>query len=305
LKTGGIVKTRIVLIALLGCFGAATSSYASENSTKHAAKRAATPVATPVVQEAAPAPKTLEPQPSVPPQVTFQNGELTVVAQNSTMGDILKAIHTQTGAEIDLPGNGGERVVGHFGPGPARDVLSALLNGSHFNYVLLGSETNPEALDRVILMAKSSTPADSSPVQEATNEAPAFTPGNMAMPGAMGMMGRPLPGRPGMGQPNGNAANTQEVQGEDAAADDSADATDDSDSADADDQTDQTDDQQGDQAAADGEQPNQPGQQGVKTPEQLLQELQQQQQSQGVQQGMPQGGTNPPGMPPAGLAPHN
>jgi hypothetical protein len=246
--------------------------------------------------------------PAVPPQVTYQGEQLTVVASNSTLGDILKAVHAQTGAQIDLPGNGAERVVGHFGPGPARDVLSSLLNGSHFNYVLLGSEANPQSLDRVILMAKSSAPADSGPVQEAANPTPTYPGPGMPPPGAMNMLGRPMPGRPGMVPPNG-AGNTQVVQGEDA-TDDSADATDsdDSDSTDADDQSDQTDEaddqQQGDQAAADGEQAA-PGQQGVKTPEQMLQELQQQQQQQ--QQGVQPGGAapgTPVGMQP-GMAPHN
>ncbi len=293
------MKTRIILIALGSCL-IATASLASENSTKRANKQVATPA--PAVQEAAPVPQTLEQMPAVPPQVTYQGGQLTVVAPNSTLGDILKAVHAQTGAQIDFPGNGAERVVGHFGPGPARDVLSSLLNGSHFNYVLLGSEANQQELDRVILMAKSSAPADSTPVQEAANPTPTYPGPGMPPPGAMNMLGRPMPGRPGMVQPNG-AGNTQVVQGEDA-PDDSADATDsdDTDSTDADDQTDQADDQQqGDQAAADGDQPAQ-GQQGVKTPEQMLQELQQQQQ-QGVQQ--PGGAPGAPvGMQP-GMAPHN
>jgi hypothetical protein len=296
------VKTRIILIALGSCL-IATASLASENSTKRTNKQVSTPA--PAVQEAAPVPQTLEQMPAVPPQVTYQGEQLTVVAPNSTLGDILKAVHAQTGAQIDLPGNGAERVVGHFGPGPARDVLSALLNGSHFNYVLLGSEANPQALDRVILMAKSSAPADSGPVQEAANPTPNYPGPGMPPPGAMNILGRPMPGRPGMGQPNGNPGNTQVVQGEDA-TDDSADSTDsdDTDSTDADDQSDQGDDQQqGDQAAADGEQPAQ-GQQGVKTPEQMLQELQQQQQQQ-------QGAQQPGGVPgvPAGIqpgmAPHN
>lgn len=293
------MKTRIVLIAL-GGFLIATASLASENSTKRANKPLAS-APTP-----APVPQTLEQMPAVPPQVTYQGGQLTVVAPNSTLGDILKAVHAQTGAQVDLPGNGAERVVGHFGPGPARDVLSSLLNGSHFNYVLLGSEANPQALDRVILMAKSAAPADSAPVQEAANPTPTYSGPGMPPPGAMNILGRPMPGRPGMVQPNGNPANTQVVQGEDA-TDDSADATDsdDTDSTDADDQSDQADDQQqGDQAAADGEQPAQ-GQQGVKTPEQMLQELQQQQQQQqqGVQQPGGAPGT-PAGIQP-GMAPHN
>ena len=93
---------------------------------------------------------TLAQQPATPPQVSFQGGQLTISAQNSTLGDILKAVKAQTGATIDLPGTASERVIGHFGPGPARDVMTALLNGSHFNYVLLGSPTDPGAFQGVL-----------------------------------------------------------------------------------------------------------------------------------------------------------
>jgi len=81
--------------------------------------------------------------PAVPPKVSFSNGMLTIVAQNSTLGDILRAVRTQTGAAVEIPPNATERVVIHLGPGAPRDVLAALLNGSHFNYVMLGSPTNP------------------------------------------------------------------------------------------------------------------------------------------------------------------
>jgi hypothetical protein len=90
----------------------------------------------------------------VPPQVTYQNGQLTIIASNSTLGDILRAVRKQTGAEIEIP-EAKERVVTHLGPGPARDVLVELLNGSRFNYVLLGSPQNAGALTRVVLVAKS------------------------------------------------------------------------------------------------------------------------------------------------------
>jgi len=236
----------------------------------------------------APPPPTLAQLPATPPQVSFQGGQLTISAQNSTLGDILKAVRVQTGATIDLPGTAPERVVGHFGPAPARDVLTSLLNGSHFNYLLLGSSTDPSALDRVILMAKSGGSAESNP-QPPSQQAVAYNQAVYSRPTAMPMAA-----------PGGN---TVVVEGQDAqdaqddtATDDSADATDD---AQADDQTDQTD-QGDDQTAADDQQQQQPdGQPSVKPPEQLLQELQQRQQQlqqQGIQPGVPPGMA--PGMPP-------
>jgi hypothetical protein len=232
-------------------------------------------------------PPTLAQQPASPPQVSFKGGQLTISAQNSTLGDILKAVRTQTGATIDLPGTASERVVGHFGPGPARDVLTALLNGSHFNYLILGSPTDPGALDRVILMAKSggSPESNSQPVEQAS----ANNQNVYAHP--LSPMAAPMAPAPG--------GNTVVVEGQDAqeeATDDSADTTDDAQAAD--DQTDQTD-QTDDQAAAD-EQQQQDGQQNVKTPEQLLQELQQRQQQlqqQGIQPGVPPGLRQFPNLP--------
>jgi hypothetical protein len=114
-------------------------------------------------------PLSLAQMPASPPRVAFSDGQLTITAENSTLGDILRGVRSQTGASIDVPGNATERVVGQFGPGPARDVLAALLNGSHFDYVLLGSSTNPEALDRVILISISS---GTEPATEANVVAP-------------------------------------------------------------------------------------------------------------------------------------
>jgi hypothetical protein len=267
--SGGPLKPKFLFVVSLSCLLLGGLCFGKQRRTA-----ASQPAA-----QAAPAapPPTLAELPASPPEVSFQGGELTITAQNSTLGDILKAVRAQTGAAIDLPGNASERVVGHFGPAPARDVLTSLLNGSHFNYLLLGSSTDPNALDRVILMAKSGAPAESSPP-------PASQPANTYNQAAFA---RPMAP---MAAPGGN---TVTVEGQDAdstddATDDSADASDDA----TDDSTDQTD-QADDQAATDDQQQQQPdGQQGVKTPEQLLQELQQRQQQlqqQGVQPGVTPG----------------
>jgi hypothetical protein len=89
----------------------------------------------------------------VMPTVNYDKGQLTIVAPNSTLGDILRAVRKQTGADIDVP-DAKERVVTHLGPGPAREVVAELLNGSKYNYVLLGSPEDNTVLTRIVLVAK-------------------------------------------------------------------------------------------------------------------------------------------------------
>ena len=124
----------------------------------------------PLSESSTPVPLAPPQMPASPPEVQFHQGQLTVTASNSTLGDILRAVGRETGALVDMPGNVTEPVVGQFGPGPARDVLTSLLNGSHFNYLLLGSADNPAALARVILSSRSST--NDRTVQTATASPP-------------------------------------------------------------------------------------------------------------------------------------
>jgi hypothetical protein len=109
--------------------------------------------------------------PAVAPQISYQDGMLTIVAPNSTLGDILRGVRKHTAADIDIPAAASERVATRLGPGPAREVVAELLNGSHFNYVLLGSPENANLLVRVVLVAK--TPDTPVPAIQAANGAPA------------------------------------------------------------------------------------------------------------------------------------
>jgi hypothetical protein len=186
-------------------------------------------------------PPTPEQGPSSPPEVSFQNGELTIVARNSTMGDVLTAVKQKTGAAVEMPAVSSERVVGRFGPGAPRDVLAQLLNGSHYDYVLLGSPADPGALKKVLLMARASGP-------------------------------EPAPQQPG-GPPQNMMSNQSLQAVPEVETDQSPDETSGEVAPEAQ-QPEQQEEPQPDQ-----QQPGQNGP-VVKTPEQLLRELQQQQQQQ-------------------------
>jgi len=122
----------------------------------HAPHKKAAPVAEVPPTPPAP-PPTLEQSTPTSPRVSFQNGLLTIDATNSTLSQVLRAVQSRTGASIDIPGGAGsERVVAQLGPGLPRDVLNTLLNGSKFDYVILGVTGNPGAVEKVILTPRQS-----------------------------------------------------------------------------------------------------------------------------------------------------
>jgi hypothetical protein len=98
--------------------------------------------------------------PSVPPRVSYQGGRLTVLAENSTLADIFAAIRSATGMKIETAGGpSGDRVAAKIGPAAPREVMLSLLQGSRYDYVMLGSLTDPEQLERVILTPKNTASA--------------------------------------------------------------------------------------------------------------------------------------------------
>jgi hypothetical protein len=249
------------LLAASSAWGSTASATRRKRHHKTAVQAAPAPVPVP-----APPPPPAYPvhDPAVPPEVSYVNGQLLIDAKNSTLADVLKAVEKDTGATFDISsGDTSERVVGRIGPGTPRDVMAELLNGSHFNYVMLSPIDNPSALSKVLLTPRS---------KGATTQT--FTAQQQPQP------------QPFM-QP-GQISPALQVQQQPAAAEESADNGDNGDE-NADNQNqDQTEGQPDPQA--DAAQTVQPPQQpaGVKTPEQLLQELRQQQQQ--VIQQTPQAG---------------
>ena len=234
----------------------ASASYAAQTQHHHKTKKALPPLPSGPTGPTQQIP--LDTMPPVPPHVTYDKGQLTIVASNSTLADILRAVKKQTGAEIDIP-DARERVVTHIGPAPAQEVISELLNGSRFNYVLLGSPENPEVLTRVVLMAR--PPEANRPNQSIA---------------ALNQQPQPDQPQPDMGADNGADADTSAP--EENATDDGAEQP----------------TTEPEQPVA---QPD-PAAPGVKTPQELLQEMQQRQlqmqQQQNPNQPPPPGVQRPP-----------
>src|SRR5271157_1219244 len=143
----------------------ATAKAAQRQKTRPHPKKA-TP--DPPAPQTAEPPPTLEQTPPTPPQVTYNNGQLTIISQNATLSQVLRSVQLQTGASIEMPsGASSERVVGQLGPGQPRDVLNSLLNGTKFNYIIMGVAGNPGAVQKVIL----TTPKSAATVNTAQNNA--------------------------------------------------------------------------------------------------------------------------------------
>jgi len=86
----------------------------------------------------------------VPAKVALEMGILTIEAENSDLEEILKAVAGLSGMAID-----GEikssRVYGVYGPGSPRSVLTDLLAGSGYNFMMVG--VTDEGVPRELLLS--------------------------------------------------------------------------------------------------------------------------------------------------------
>lgn len=102
-----------------------------------------------------PPPATVEQKPAQPPTVVWDGKLLTIDGDNSTLAAVLIAVRERTGASVEIPGAAaGERVFVHLGPGPARDVISSLVYGTPFDYIVETAEDDPDTLRKVVLTAR-------------------------------------------------------------------------------------------------------------------------------------------------------
>lgn len=87
---------------------------------------------------------------ATPPSVTLKDGKLTITANHSDLGQILKDVADVSGMTLDGPG-GSTPVSGVYGPGNPREVLSDLLAESRCNFLMVGSIS--DGVPRELLLA--------------------------------------------------------------------------------------------------------------------------------------------------------
>ncbi len=133
--------------------------------------------ATPPAPAAPPAPDWPANHPPNPATVVWDGRGLEIQASNSSLDQILRKIAAETGARVEGFAQD-QRVFGDYGPGPAREVISRLLDGSGYNVLMIGgSDSQPP--QQIILSASAAgappppnTAAPSSEQQDEDQNAP-------------------------------------------------------------------------------------------------------------------------------------
>jgi hypothetical protein len=72
-----------------------------------------------------------------PARIVWDSQGLRIEAANSSLSEILTEVSNITGAHVDGFASDA-RVYGQYGPGPARDILSQLLEGTGYNVIMIG-----------------------------------------------------------------------------------------------------------------------------------------------------------------------
>lgn len=154
-----------------------------------------------------------------PASVTWDSQGLRIDAANSSLAQILQDVSTATGATVE-GFDTDQRVFGVYGPGPARDVLSQLLQGSGYNLVLVGDQGQGTPREIMLSVRHAGTPtpaAKSAPANDEESDTeerpyqqqPAYPPVRPGFP--PGMPPRtpqhPQPGQPPPRQPPSDPQN--------------------------------------------------------------------------------------------------
>jgi len=85
------------------------------------------------------------------PVVEWNSQGLRIEASNSSLEQILKDVATATGAKVSGLG-ADQRIFGTYGPGPATEVISQLLDGSGYNVLMIGEQG--QGTPRQIVLSK-------------------------------------------------------------------------------------------------------------------------------------------------------
>ena len=98
--------------------------------------------------------------PATPPIAELTNGKLTIRANGQDLFSVLDAVRSVTGITVDMPvSQSPDPVFMNAGPLSTQDVLMALLEGTKYNYVIVGSEKDSQLVTRLVLSEQNNKPA--------------------------------------------------------------------------------------------------------------------------------------------------
>jgi AMIN domain len=87
--------------------------------------------------------------------VTYRAGLLGIRANQATLAEVLNEVRRRTGADIEIPaGAAQDQIVVNLRPASPDQVLRSLLNGTPFNFILVGSASDARQLGSVLLTRK-------------------------------------------------------------------------------------------------------------------------------------------------------
>ena len=134
-----------------------------------------------------------------PPSVIVDGSRVEIRADNSSLNNILRMLAQQTGLKI----TGGvldQRVFGNYGPGPAADVLTQLLQDTGTNMIL--RQTPGGELTELVLTPRLGGPTPPSPSSFRDDSEPATPASSVATPSpaATNAVSQPVSTQPGQQQ---------------------------------------------------------------------------------------------------------
>jgi hypothetical protein len=160
------------------------TSAATHRST-HARRHSAKPSPAGPAMQAAPAQPPPPPKPDWPVNdkpvdatVVWDSHGLRVDAANSRLDQILKEISTDTGVKVEGLGASDVRIFGSYGPGPANEVISQLLNGTGYNVLMIGDQ-GAGAPRQIVLSTAPSGPAPQNSARGASDDSAVDQPAPM------------------------------------------------------------------------------------------------------------------------------
>jgi AMIN domain len=99
--------------------------------------------------------------PSAPPpppkkvEIKLQDDKMSLVSNKASLAEVLNELHAQLNADIPIPAGAEQELVAVvLGPGTQREVISKLLEGSRYNFIIVGTDQDANKVERVILSPK-------------------------------------------------------------------------------------------------------------------------------------------------------